>query len=108
MRVLVLLMVLAGCGIADDASDQVLALAAKGQSAKLKALLDKGAPLEATDRNGRTALMLAAQHGRLDTVKMLLDRGAKADARDKLGYAAWGLAEFEPAGHADHEAVLKL
>src|SRR5262249_24034976 len=97
----------AACYPADDPTN-VLSLAGKGQTARLKALLDKGAPLEAADRNGRTLLMLAAQHGHADTVQMLLARGAQPEARDKSGYTAWGFTEFEPAGRGDHEAVLKV
>ena len=105
---LALLMAVAASSVADDNSAEVLALAGRGQTAQLKALLDKGAPLEATDRNGRTPLMLAAQHGHAETVKMLLAAGSKPEARDKSGYTAWGLTQFEPAGRGDHEPVLRL
>jgi Ankyrin repeats (3 copies) len=86
----------------------ILAAASKGQTAQVKALLDGGAKIEATDHNGRTALMLAAQHGHVDTVRLLLARGADPEARDESGFTAWAVAMFDSAGHGDHEAVLKL
>jgi hypothetical protein len=86
----------------------ILVAAAKGQTTLVKELLDGGAKIEATDRSGRTPLMLAAQHGHPETVKLLLERGAKADARDASGLTAWGVAMFEPAGRGDHAGALKL
>jgi hypothetical protein len=55
------------------------------------------------DRDGRTPLMLAAQHGRAATVKFLLEHGAKPGLRDRQGWDAYGLALM--AGHDD---VVKL
>jgi hypothetical protein len=85
----------------------LLTEAAKGRTAEIKALLDHGADIEAIDRDGRTALMLAAKHGRLETVRLLLARGAKTDIRDRDGDTAYMLAVFAPSGRGDHEGVLK-
>jgi uncharacterized protein len=41
-------------------------------------LIDRGAALEATDKDGNTALMLAAKEGNKKTVALLLARGADA------------------------------
>jgi hypothetical protein len=88
-----------------------LAAAKKGDTKRVQALLKAGAELEAKDRDGRTALMLAAQFGRADTVRLLLVQGAHADARDKRGWNAYMLALLSPSGgiiHTVHDNVLKL
>ncbi|KAE8144480.1 ankyrin repeat-containing domain protein [Aspergillus avenaceus] len=46
-------------------------------------LLDHGASLENTDRDGRTALMTAAWKGHREVLKILIARGANANAKDK-------------------------
>ena len=105
-----MLAVLGGANLIAGAAEEppLLQFAAKGQTAAVKSLLDRGADLEAKDRNGRTALMLAAQHGRLETVQLLIARGAKTDTRDREGNTAYMLALFSPAGHGDHDAVLQV
>ena len=88
-----------------------LAAAKKGDTNCVEALLKAGAELEAQDRDGRTALMLAAQYGRADTVRLLLAKGANAGARDKRGWNAYMLALLSPSGglvHAVHDNVLQL
>ena len=107
MRLLVCAAVSVVCAAA-QLPPPILAAASKGQTAQVKDLLDGGANIETTDHEGRTPLMLAAQHARIESVRLLLARGAKADARDAAGYTAWGLAMFEPAGHGDHDSVRKL
>src|ERR1044071_9063799 len=79
---------------ADPGSDLRNA-ARKGQTSEVAAMLQKGAPLESADNNGRTALMLAAEKGHADTVKLLLEHGAKADTRDTEGWTAYALAVIE-------------
>jgi hypothetical protein len=95
-------------GQGQDFSADLLQAAMRGRNDMVKAFLDDGANLEATDRNGRTPLMLAAQHGQAATVELLLGRGAIATTRDHDGATAYLLALFAPAGHGNHEAVLKL
>jgi hypothetical protein len=91
-----------------DGSAELLAAAAKGDTGRVETLLHDGANVESTDKNDRTPLMLAAQHGHPDTVRILLAAGANTDARDKTGLTAFGLALLDPAGHADHEAAMKM
>jgi hypothetical protein len=89
---------------ADTGADLLLA-AKQGQAEKVSALLAKGSPVDARDKDGRTPLMLAAMRGHVDAVAALLEHGAKADARDRLGWTAFGLAIFSSASGRD--AVLK-
>ena len=90
---------------AADTGADLLAAAKRGQTAKVAALLAKGSPIEAKDKDGRTPLMLAAMRGHAATVEELLKRGAKPDARDRLGWTAYGLAVFSSG--TGSEAVLK-
>jgi Ankyrin repeats (3 copies) len=97
--------------IAAEPSGDLLEAARRGMEDQVKALLAKGAALEAADKEGRTPLMLAAQYGRTRTVKLLLAKGANSDARDSRGWNAFMLALMAPSGgvvHTSHDAVLKL
>lgn len=58
----------------------------------MRRLADAGADLDAKDRYGQTALMLAARHGRTAMVQLLLERGAARDVTAKYGLSALMLA----------------
>ena len=51
-------------------------------------LLDAGAPIDDRDDRGRTALMIAAEGGRVATADLLLARGANPSLQDKAGKRA--------------------
>ena len=57
-----------------------------GHLAICRLLLDKGAQLEAKDRNGWTPLHRAAIRGHVEIVCLLCDRGADVEARNINGY----------------------
>lgn len=69
--------------------------AAAGRTDNLRLLLDKGADINARDRDGQTPLMLAAKASRRETVRFLLERGADADAVDQEGNRALEHAKSE-------------
>jgi len=50
-----------------------------GETTDLVEAYERGFPLDIRDRDGNTALMLAAYNGQVETVKMLIDRGADVD-----------------------------
>jgi len=54
----------------------------------VKLLLDAGAPIDAIDNRGRTALMMAAEVNDAAVVEALLGRGANRTIIDKSGKQA--------------------
>ena len=76
----------------EQANTQLLAAAHGGDLKKVKASLDKGANVNAADKDGWTALMLAVVSGNSDVVNTLLAKGANIDAADNHGWTALRLA----------------
>src|SRR5262245_41798544 len=66
-----------------------------GDAKWVKTLLDRGADVNAKDRNGRAALMLVANSDKLpvEAVKILLDRGADVNAKTPEGETALDFAK---------------
>src|SRR4051794_28863471 len=67
---------------AGDLSEDLLAAAKKGDAKAVKALLDKGAPANAKNPYGATALYFAVDKGHLEVVKVLLQHKADVNAKD--------------------------
>jgi len=63
--------------------------AREGDVARLAAYVDRGVPVDLTDGNGNTLLMLAAYHGHADTVTALVQRGADPDRLNDRGQSPW-------------------
>ncbi|RYP21890.1 hypothetical protein DL765_001966 [Monosporascus sp. GIB2] len=74
-----------------------------GVEETVKALLQKGAEIDAKNTYGQTALSYAAQWGHEAVVKQLLEKGADLEA--KGGYNGWTALSY--AGKNGHEAVVK-
>jgi ankyrin repeat protein len=68
--------------LAADVSEDLLSAARNGELGSVKALVEKGAPLEAKTAYGQTPLYLAAMNGHEDVVAYLLEKGANTDVRD--------------------------
>lgn len=81
-------------------SPELESAATSGDVLALEALLNAGAGIDARDRYGQTALMLAARNGHLVAVEALLRRGANPDVTAKFGLSALMLAIV-----AGHEAI---
>jgi len=73
-----------------------------GDAATVGRMLDEGADIDARDRHGQTALMLAAHHGHHAMIALLAGRGAALDVTAKYGLSALMLAIV-----AGHEAIAK-
>ena len=82
MKWLAALLCAAAFGQAPAADDDLLTAARKGDLPGVKALLEKGAALEAKSRYGQTPLFFAARNGHEEIVKFLLAKGASAEVND--------------------------
>ena len=72
--------------------EKLFAAARAGDLAAVKAQLDAGTDLKATNDDGETALHLASMAGHKEVVKLLLARGVPADVQNKYGWTALHLA----------------
>jgi len=94
--------------------------AEKGDTETVKMLLNKGADVNAKDKDGETALMYAAQKGHTEIVEILLINGADINAKDKDGNtalilaAAWGVIStvgkviYAYTVHEEHIKTVKM
>lgn len=85
---------LAGAPLSHEMNDAARA----GNTVQVQTLIRQGAPVDARDRLGRTALMLAAMHSQTATVQKLLALGANPALVDHEGLTAAQLARRQ--GHA--------
>ncbi len=67
----------------DDGDTALMKAAIGGHTDTVKALIDKGADVNAKDKRGDTALMLAARDGRTEIAKALIGKDANINAADK-------------------------
>jgi uncharacterized protein len=74
-----------------------------GCEREARALLDRGAPVDAKDREGATALGRAAQAGKIALATLMIDRGANVNAR-----AIDGSTPLFYAAEADRAAMTHL
>ena len=70
-------------------------LARAGEATTLLAYVDGGVPVDLTDAQGNTLLMLAAYHGHAATVAGLAGRGADVDRVNDRGQAPLAGAVFK-------------
>jgi len=63
--------------------DHFMNAAARGNLAAIEALLDRGANIEATNKRGSIALMLAAVRGRLEAVRLLIKKGRERKRQEE-------------------------
>jgi ankyrin repeat protein len=80
-------LLLAAPGAAGRRADKkLLEAAGQGKVEEVRALLDRGARVDARDKDGATPLWHAARSGTADTVRVLLEAGADIEAAQKAGY----------------------
>jgi hypothetical protein len=76
------LLFIPGTMIAGDLDEDLLAAVRKSDAAAVKALLDKGANVNAKTSYGQTPLFFACDRGNIEIVRMLLDKGVDVNATD--------------------------
>lgn len=77
--------------------------AERGDTPSLAAQIDAGADIDALDRYGQSALMLAARRGHLESVRLLVRAGAALDVTARYGLSATMLAVVN-----HHEEVARV
>ncbi len=107
-------LVLVGSGAwGADLGRDLLTAARKGQAQRVRELLNQGAPIDAKDKQGRSALVLAAESEHTDVVAILLARaGRPAPLRVALDAAVspgnlYSSCFMTPAQLAQHVAGLQ-
>lgn len=63
-------------------NESLFSVAAEGNVEEMVALLDAGAPINAVNNEGNTAVMMATQNNHVDAVKMLIEQGADLNLRN--------------------------
>lgn len=66
------------------ANDKLIAAAGKGDAAATQAALREGAVVDARDRNGRTALLIATHGNKVEVARVLIAAGANVNAKDGI------------------------
>jgi outer membrane protein assembly factor BamB len=82
----VVVLVAATTSAADDARESLWAAVRSGDAKTIKALLDKGADVNAKNEIGVTGLWIAVSNGKLEIVELLIGAGADVNARDGIWY----------------------
>lgn len=84
---------------AQDLNEEILAATRKGDVEKVKALLEKGADVNAKSRYGATPLFFACDRSNAEMVKLLLEKGADVNIKDTFYGATplgWALGKGNP------------
>jgi hypothetical protein len=97
-------LLIASSAFAQNLNEDLLAAARKSDAAAVKALLAKGADVNAKSPYGATPLFFACDRGSAEVVKILLDAGADVNIKDtfyKSTPMTWAIQH-------DHAEVVKL
>ncbi|PPJ29486.1 hypothetical protein C5E45_11820 [Nocardia nova] len=78
-----------------ELATKLFELARTGEAATLAAYIDAGVPVNLSNDNGDTLLMLAAYHGQQAAVSALLERGADPDRANDRGQTPAAGAVFK-------------
>ncbi|WP_030560548.1 ankyrin repeat domain-containing protein [Streptomyces aureocirculatus] len=78
-----------------ELAGKIFDLARAGDADALVGYVDAGVPVNLTNDNGDSLLMLAAYHGHADAVRALVERGADADRANDKGQTPLAGAVFK-------------
>ena len=105
--VVLLMLILLPCGWTARATtaldSQLIEAAKQGDLTLVKNLLDEGATVNATLKDGSTALMWATISGNTELAKLLLDKGADVNAKADDEFSA-----FMWAAIMEHQDIVNL
>ena len=88
-----------------DRVGELFAAARAGELEQVRELIESGLPVDAEDRYGATALLMAAGNGHVEVVEWLLGQGADPDHQESF-YGGDALQTAVFSGHLDVAAVL--
>jgi ankyrin repeat protein len=93
--VVAVLALLPGLGSGAPSGKELLSALRDGDAAVIKGLIAKGAPVDAVDEYGSTALMYAGLYSDSAIVRQLLDKGANPNRADDAGATAlmWTISD---------------
>ncbi|WP_404995664.1 ankyrin repeat domain-containing protein [Burkholderia cepacia] len=60
----------------------------RGDAGEVRTLLERGAPIDSRDGQGRTALRLATHGNHVEAARVLIDAGVNVDHVNRLGWTA--------------------
>jgi ankyrin repeat protein len=83
--------------------DDLLKAASNGEIEKVRSLLNKGANVNAKDKDGVTAMMWASEKGQTEIVNILLSKGAEVNARENNS----GMTALMVAAAEGHTAIVE-
>jgi ankyrin repeat protein len=95
LRVAYALILGASLGSAAPSGKELLDALWTGETTAIKRVVVAGAPVDAVDESGSSALMYAAIYSDVSTMRLLLDRGANPNHADKAGATAliWAISD---------------
>lgn len=82
------MIVSAGLACAADLDKGFAKAVAAGDLAMIRTLLDQGIDINAKNKEGETALMLACLEGRTEVARLFIEKGADLHAKDSVGATA--------------------
>lgn len=74
------------------AADALLGAASDGRASEVAALLKRGVPVDVSDGQGNTPLLLATAHDRVEVARVLLAAGADVNRQNRIHDSAYLLA----------------
>jgi ankyrin repeat protein/CHAT domain-containing protein len=80
---IIILIITLVTAFASDIDSQLIEVAITGDTETIKFLIDNGADVNAKDKNGYTALMVAVKHDHIELVKLLIDKGVDVNVKHK-------------------------
>jgi len=100
---LLALLLLVGCGRHDQVSaPEFVEFAARGDAARVQALLEDGADVNSRDPSGRTAVTAAVYGGHVAAVRALVEAGADVDLLGRTNrFGGTALIPAADRGHVD-------